>query len=478
MSVVDPVADFSWKPLAVCCFIGGFLGFLAILYPGFLCYDSVNQIIEARDGVFSDWHPPLMAIIWRGVGRVAPGSAGMFVLQSSLVWLGLFLVYLAYFKRRAGVWAAPLLCLLLFLPPVAGIAGAIIKDVFMWGALLIAFGAGGFIGGAGQSAYWRWVWFLLSLLALWLAILFRHNAIFATLPMLMFIVHRMFRLHGLLGLLKAVFAGGLIGVVFFVGSGALNQRLADRHTRPWAASAVFDVAGVIVALPDEAEQRKSFSKLASSLNSTGTLEALLKNYSPIYWRGGFRRRPGSLQLPKDFVGPRVNGFSGLPAFDADILRELWLRSVSEHFEPWLDHRLAAARYLVGLAPDGAWSPFIMSKDFPLDLEKYFGPRPRPTALQAEIERLYENHRQAWLFQPWVYLLTGLMVFCWGLVRFRVVGAEVVCLAASGIFHEAGLVLAAPSPDYRYSHYMVFCALLGVLMLMRRQVGCGEVRTAS
>ncbi|WP_445367984.1 hypothetical protein ACH5Y9_25040 [Methylomonas sp. BW4-1] len=44
--------------------------------------------------------------------------------------------------------------------------------------------------------------------------------------------------------------------------------------------------------------------------------------------------------------------------------------------------------------------------------------------------------------------------------------EVICLTSSAILHELGLMLAAPSPDFRYSHYMVFCSLLSLLLLAR------------
>jgi hypothetical protein len=44
--------------------------------------------------------------------------------------------------------------------------------------------------------------------------------------------------------------------------------------------------------------------------------------------------------------------------------------------------------------------------------------------------------------------------------------EITCLISSGLLHETGLLLAAPSPDFRYSHYMVFCSLLALLMLAR------------
>jgi hypothetical protein len=449
------------------CFIIGFLAYLGIFYPGFMCYDSVNQLIEAREGVFSDWHPPLMSMIWRVIDTAVPGPAGMLCLQSALVWLGAYLIYRAYFKPYAAPVFALWLSLLLFAPPVFGINGAIIKDVFMWGVLLIAFGLAGHIRAVKQQSPWPKATLILSvLLCLWIAMLLRHNAVFATIPILGLAVFRGIDAQGLWGLVRAVFVGGALAAALFLTAGNLNQRLIDRQTRPWVANAVFDISGVLAGLSAANQQERIFTKLANAIHSTGTLDTLLTSYSPIYWREVFGKLPGSLKLPKDSIGPRLNGFGGLPAGDMEDLRSLWLQTVYEHPGLWLRHRLGAMRYLLGLAPDGAWSPMIMSRDFPLELAPYYAPKPQPTAMQSNIETFYYVFKDDWWLQPWPYLLINLGVLLAGLLRFKPETAAVACLSLSALFHEAGLMIAAPSPDYRYSHYMIFCGLLSLLLLLR------------
>ena len=34
---------------------------LAITAPGYLSYDSVSQLGDARSGFYNSWHPPVMA---------------------------------------------------------------------------------------------------------------------------------------------------------------------------------------------------------------------------------------------------------------------------------------------------------------------------------------------------------------------------------------------------------------------------------
>jgi len=40
--------------------------------------------------------------------------------------------------------------------------------------------------------------------------------------------------------------------------------------------------------------------------------------------------------------------------------------------------------------------------------------------------------------------------------------------ASGIVMEGSLLVLAPSPDYRYSHWMVVCTAIGVISVTARR----------
>jgi hypothetical protein len=291
--------------------------------------------------------------------------------------------------------------------------------------------------------------------------------VFAIITLLGLALFRSFPKRGLIGLVIAVILGGAIAAALFIAAGNLNQRLIDRQTRPWVANAVFDISGVLAGLSDESQQQRIFTKLANDIHSTGTLATLLTSYSPMYWREVFGSKPTSLKLPKNSIGPHLNGFGELPAVDMEDLRNLWLQTVYEHPLLWLRHRLGAMQYVLGLAPDGAWSPMIMSRDFPTDLAPYYGQRPQPTVLQNKIEDLFYVFKDDWWLQPWPYLLLNLGLLLAGLIRFKLEKAEVVCLSLSGLFHETGLMIAAPSPDYRYSHYMIFCSLLSLLLFMRQ-----------
>ena len=68
--------------------------------------------------------------------------------------------------------------------------------------------------------------------------------------------------------------------------------------------------------------------------------------------------------------------------------------------------------------------------------------------------------RGWLFRPRLYLfLTVLML---PLCRSRLGWAVLL----SGLLYELGLLFVAPSPDYRYSHWMIAAAVIGIVLTFR------------
>ena len=67
-----------------------------VFWPGLMSADSVWQLEMARAGRYTDWHPPLCLILWRGADKLLPGPAGMLLLQGATLWTAL-----ALFTRAA-----------------------------------------------------------------------------------------------------------------------------------------------------------------------------------------------------------------------------------------------------------------------------------------------------------------------------------------------------------------------------------------
>lgn len=108
-------------------------------WPGIMIWDSGRQYAQALSGHFDDWHPPLMAAIWRLLIPLMPGPGPMLVLQLGLYGGALgCLAYRAWGRgqvRRAIALAATGL-----FPPTLLLMATITKDALMAAALLAAFG--------------------------------------------------------------------------------------------------------------------------------------------------------------------------------------------------------------------------------------------------------------------------------------------------------------------------------------------------
>ena len=94
-------------------------------FPGFMAFDSYEQLAQARAGQLTDWHPPMMSALWGLFDRVTPGALSMLVLQCGLFLVGLYVLL----RRRLPFARAAVLTLVIFVfPPSLTMMGVILKD--------------------------------------------------------------------------------------------------------------------------------------------------------------------------------------------------------------------------------------------------------------------------------------------------------------------------------------------------------------
>lgn len=157
-------------------------GSLALFWPGVVTYDGIAQFAQALSGQFEDWHPPIMARLWRVLHGLFGGGAGpMLALQLALYWAGFGLIAATLARLGRGRAAVAVLGVAV-LPLFLGWQGVVLKDTQMLGAMLAA---------TGTLAWWRLrgerlpVAALLAVgVLLGYATLVRSNAVFATVPLL------------------------------------------------------------------------------------------------------------------------------------------------------------------------------------------------------------------------------------------------------------------------------------------------------
>jgi len=393
----------------------GAVAWLALFYPGFMSPDSAGHLVEARRGVLSDWHPPIMAALWMVAERFVEGPLGMLVLQTALFWTGLAL--LAERLAAPAVLKIAFLLLLGFAPPVLVIAGAIWKDVLLAAAMVLAFGL------AGRSrAFW---------IAALLATLTRHNAIVAVAVAVL--LHCAPSGPSLRGLVRAVAAT----VALLVAAQGVDAALARARSHTVQMVAMFDMAGIAATTREAPELHPCVLHRPPPVD----LDRMLASYDP--------RSAVTLVSPGSDLHYCSDGEA------ASALVRQWLGAVATHPGAWVKHRSAVAGHLLGIhATPGS---FIMTRsaydaaDFP-GLEP---PAPQ-TALGARLEAILSPMTAYGVLRPWIYSIVAAVA---GALAFRRRWWLPACIALSGLAHEAGLLVVAPAEDYRYSYWMIVAALI-------------------
>jgi len=101
--------------------------------------DARWQYQQVVDNSFEDWHPPLMAWIWRRLMFLQPGPAPMLILQLLLYWIG-FVLIAGWLYRRGHPRLGIAVACAGWLPAAFALTGTVTKDALLAGLLLSATG--------------------------------------------------------------------------------------------------------------------------------------------------------------------------------------------------------------------------------------------------------------------------------------------------------------------------------------------------
>lgn len=401
---------------------------VAYAWPGQMTWDSVTQLFQARTGSYGDWHPPLMARLWAGLDALVPGPALMLVLQTGLFALGLH----AVLRRYAGPWgAAVLAAAVLLFPPVFAPLTTIWKDSLLAAVLLCA--------AAGLDARPR-----IARAAAWLGLVvvaaLRHNAPILIVPLTAMMIPwaaswpawRRRALGAGLGL-----AAALAGLV-------ISRGLARTAEYPFANMiAIRDLGAVIAGAPamsdGEARALLDGVELVGDHDLQARLRALVVDDSDFY--------------PLSQGDHRVFVPATTPA-QAEALVRAWRRAIAAYPAAYL---AARARLLAGVlgwtASRGA--PLVTPLTENAHQLALIGEHRSYTEPQRAVARAMRRISHSAMFWPTLYLVLalGLLPLLWRdpLQRGLLVGALAYELAL--------LFVSTGSNDYRYSHWLITCAVI-------------------
>jgi len=419
---------------------------LVIVYafPGQMTPDTFDHLGEARLGIYTDGHPPALDLLFDVIDHVAPIPLTILVAETAGFLLGLYLILRRTFAPERAAWIA---AALFVFPPVMTTMVCVWKDSLMPALLVL-----GIAGLMSEQRGRR----LAGLAALCGASAVRYNAFAATLPL----VALLFEWERGMPWLKryAIAAAAWLGIT--AAAFAFNRALVDVEMHYWESSlAVHDIAGTLAHVDGELPDAE--------------LEQLLAG-SELRVHDHIHARIREVYTPKNFF-PLLSGDRALwtlpfyghdpaPEAQRDAIARAWWQIVTSYPRAYAAHRLAVMGQVLSLSRGRAVQA-VLRRAFdypqgPIDA----GTGTRWSELQLALtDALTVLWKRTALFEPWMYLVIALLVVPLAL-RHR----DVLALLASGILLEATLLPLAPTPDYRYSQWMILCTCISAAVLVARR----------
>jgi hypothetical protein len=124
-SVMMSFMNFCKKYASFILLVFAFCIHVSLFWPGQMGRDSIEQYQEAVAGVYSDHHPPLMAVLWRLLDSLYAGSGLLFFFHMILLYGASFVFMMSLY----GMLVRWYYLVFPLLPPLAIYAPVLWKDV-------------------------------------------------------------------------------------------------------------------------------------------------------------------------------------------------------------------------------------------------------------------------------------------------------------------------------------------------------------
>jgi len=433
--------------------IAGWVVLVLYAYPGFMSYDSILQLLQARDGVYVGGHPPMMGVLWRITDALIAGPLPMLLIQISCFLAGAYLLLVRCMNPRAAAIGAVALA---WFPPISAVLGVIWKDSQMTAYLML--GTPLLLSTSRRVR-------VAGLGLMFLATAMRYNAAAVTLPLVVLLFEwtpglRWWRRY-------AISLAAWAGIT--AATSMLNAQLVSDDTALWADSvAPFDITGTLRYAPDLPDEvlRRDFAGtplLVDTAIQAFTRTTPTTSDMPVREVLSFG---SGTYVPALWVTTRH--LFAVPETDAQraAIGRAWRTILLAHPAAYLRYRWEVLRERLHFTGEVPGAAYIWFNDA-INIEESMA-RTEHHAVQSKLQKQL-HAAMLWLgtsslFRPWIYLV--LLVIAGVLVaRTRLL----VAVALSGLANEAALFAFAVTIDYRYSVWLVATALVLTIVAIRRVI---------
>jgi len=432
----------------VCLF--GFAVTIISNYPGLMTPDSDFQFLQASSFHFTDWHPPIMALVWSALLKIVDGSVGMLYLFSILYWGSFALIAKSLSTRSAH--ACILLLIIAFCPFMLNFVGTIWKDVFVF--VFFLFGLSIIVRSHFNGVpLQRGIAFILVAIFS-VGALARHNAFFSGL--ILSILCLLYTKKGLFNGLSGLALTSLKGAILFISIFGGMFYAIDNFVKPdkkYASSSLFvyDLVGISI--------RSNEYLLPKSGNFN------VENIKPCYENKGWDKI--WVACPKLLDELRLNG-------DWERLSGYWISAVSKHPALYLDHRV----YYFTSFFEPAWLVFN-SEPTKTNMEFGFKRSVAFNAMEMYIKGAASTPIVSVFFTNGFWTLLNLLVviyfFAKCLAKLDRDKIFLFLISLSGLFYSAPLILAGVAPDFRYVYWSIgaslICMPIAISISKSKKINC-------
>ncbi len=431
-----------------------------LLFPGFMSTDSVWQILQAKEGIYNDWHPPMMAYLWGGLNHVVTGPFLMLLVQVGLLWYGMYLLLKSVpidEKYRPYV-----LVFVLLFPPVFSIMGAIWKDIQMAAWLMLA------IGVIARFVHFQYLnvperdrkdvarlpYMAGVTVMLIIVVGMRYNAIAGILPVVFVLIFSLLdkvSIKFLFRIILSAFVSCIAVMAIYAVSKQLSNIITDSKMYPAQSTMLFDLAGTSVFANKVLFGKEIGEAFKSSSNQRLEFDLIRRHYDPktfrSYLKGGvFSYTSNNEEVKK--------------------LRNTWIKVIRENPTAYLTHRWSSYRYQVGIDTVPR-VPLYMTpirsnskSDALRTVHNY-----ELSSLQRMIKRYLTSITDTIIFRPYAYILLSFFTIVAGLYYWRRDHGILFMIAGSGLCHAGLLFFLAPAVNFRYSHWTILCASISLMLFI-------------
>ncbi|WP_240372712.1 glucosyltransferase domain-containing protein [Brevibacterium zhoupengii] len=458
--------------------------FTALFFPGRANVDIGNQYAQATGDIpFSDWHPPVMSAVWRVLISITGAAGSLFVLQVVILALACWALGVIVHRWGAPRWVSLLGPAIMATPWVVSQMTTMWKDTQMAVAMLLAV----VLLIITRFVPKTWLLWIPALVLLVYAFGLRKNAIFAIVPIAVYIGYLLVkRLRGSRRFAK--FGGGagarfaarrgiatavaslLVLVVLGAGLKATDAAIASQEDvqATGQISQIF-LDDVMFSVPNGDLQDSDAPAELKDKISTARDKCLEKGEIwDAYW---------------NCYGKGETGEPFSPIAHQEELKDLWLTEVITHPIRYAKYRAAVFSFYFFSSVVEYWPAEWHGAAEDVGIEQ--GDAKADYIVKPYVED-FALDTFPMLFKPWFWtLLAGLLLVFAYRARTREttsVGArvmktagtrtfwpEITMLSTSALFYVFGYFPIVPSNHFRYTFWpalAVTTALLFVLAMWR------------